>query len=58
MKKGERDQMYINELKHFFNCVENKKKTINDFEEGAYLLKTSLQIKKSSKIKKSIMLEK
>ena len=58
VKKGERDQMYINELKHFFNCVENKKKTINDFEEGAYLLKTSLQIKKSSKIKKSIMLEK
>ena len=57
MKKEETDKMYLKELEHFLDCVKNKKKSINNFEQGTYLLKTSLEIKKSSVIKKSIMLE-
>jgi len=56
MKKEETDKMYLKELEHFLDCVKNKKKSINNFEQGTYLLKTSLEIKKSSVIKKSIML--
>ena len=50
VKQEEKEQMYLKELKHFLDCIKNKKKSINDFEQGTYLLKTALGIKKSSVI--------
>ena len=58
VKQEEKEQMYLKELKHFLDCIKNKKKSINDFEQGTYLLKTALGIKKSSIMKRSIILEK
>jgi predicted dehydrogenase len=50
--------MYVEELRHFLNCVINRRKSINDVEEGIKILKIALAVKKSSKIKKAITLGK
>ena len=46
--------MFLLELEHFFDCVKNKKNTINNFEEGVKVLKIGLALKKASKSKKMI----
>ena len=47
--------MYVDEIKHFFKCVKNKKKTINDIDDGIKTLKIVLNAKKSSKHEKMII---
>ena len=50
------NQMYVDELKYFFQCVKKRTKTINDLEGGIRSLKTALALKKSSKLKRTITL--
>ena len=56
IKKYDKNEMYVKELEHFIQCVNKKKKTINDISQGEYVLKIALGIIKSSKLKKSITL--
>ena len=56
IKKYDKNEMYVKELEHFIQCVNKKKKTINDISQGEYVLKVALGIIKSSKLKKSITL--
>jgi len=48
---------YIKELAHFIECIQEKTKPVNDLKEGIYSLKIALAIKKSSKLKKSIFVD-
>jgi len=48
------NKTYVQELTHFIECIKGKTKPINDLKEGIYSLKIALAIKKSSKLKKSI----
>ena len=54
IKKYDKNEMYVKELEHFIQCINKKKKTINDISQGEYVLKVALGIIKSSKLKKSI----
>lgn len=54
LKKFEKNTMFLSELEHFFDCVKNKKDTINNFEEGVKVLKIGLALKRASKSKKMI----
>ena len=54
LKNFQRNQMFIDEIKHFLKCVETRKSTINDVKQGIGALKISLAIKKSSKLKKMV----
>ena len=49
--------MYVEEIKHFMNCVKNKKATINDIFQGEKTLKIALAMKESSKKGKIIMIK-
>ena len=49
-----KNEMYVKEIKHFFHCGKNKKRTINDVEQGMYVLDVALKIVKSSKMKKML----
>jgi len=51
-KTFERNDMYVDEIKHFLKCVKNRKKTINTIEEGINTMNIALAMKKSSKLKK------
>lgn len=57
VKKYDYNQMYVDELTHFINCVKNKKTSINPISDGIKTLKIALAIKKSSELKKVIKLE-
>ena len=50
-------KMYVEEIKHFMNCVKNKKATINDIFQGEKTLKIALAMKESSKKGKIIMIK-
>ena len=50
------NQMYLDELTHFIDCVKNKKFTINPISDGIQTVKIALAIKKSSKFKRVIKL--
>lgn len=54
LKNFQRNQMFIDEIKHFLKCVETRKPTINDVRQGTRTLEISLAIKKSSKLKKMV----
>lgn len=54
LKKYERNKMYVKEIQHFFNCIKQKKKTINDLEQGIDTLKIVLNIIESSRKRKII----
>ena len=56
IKKYDKNEMYVKELEYFIQCINKKKKTINDISQGEYVLKVALGIIKSSKLKKSITL--
>jgi len=57
LKNYDWNTMYIKEIHHFLNCVKKKEKPINDVYEGAKVLKIALAIKKSSKIRKEIVID-
>ena len=46
------NQMYVEEMAYFLNCVKKRQKTFNSVEDGIKTLKIALSIKESSKIKK------
>jgi predicted dehydrogenase len=48
LKNYDPNQMYVDELKYFFKCIKNNKKTINDIDDGIKTLKVVLSAKKSS----------
>jgi predicted dehydrogenase len=52
------NQTYVDELSHFLKCIKGTTKPINDLKEGIYSLKIALAIKKSSRLKKSISVDK
>ncbi len=45
----DRNLMYMKELKYFIKCVKQNKKTLNDVDKSSKILKTSLEMFKSSK---------
>ena len=57
IKNYKKNDMYERELKHFINCVKKKEKPINDISQGTYLLKVALEIIKSSKLKKTMIIK-
>ena len=54
VKNYQRNFSYVEQLKHFIKCVKQRKKTINDIEQGIATLKIALAMKKSSKTMKSV----
>ena len=48
--------MYVDEIKHFLKCVNKEKKSINPVEDGAKILNIAIAVKKSSKLKKMVMI--
>ena len=52
LKNYDKNEMYVNELKHFFKCIKNHKKTINDINEGIKTLQITLSAKKSCTLEK------
>ncbi len=49
---------YMQELIHIIECIEGKTKPINDLKDGIYTLKVALTVKKSSKLKKTLLVNK
>jgi predicted dehydrogenase len=47
--------MYMDEMIHFLHCIENRKKTINDFNQGLDVLEIALAIRKASEKKKTVL---
>jgi predicted dehydrogenase len=58
IKKYNKNETYVKELKHFIQCINKNEKSINDVSQGEYVLRLALGITKSSKLKKSIMIKK
>ena len=56
LNRFERNQMYVDETKHFLKCIKNRKKTINSLDDGIKTLNIALTMKKSAKEKKIIEL--
>lgn len=54
LKNYNTNDMYVEELKHFINCVKNNTETINPISIGIEVLKIALYVKKSSEIRKMI----
>ncbi len=50
-------QMDIDEIKHYFKCVQKRQKTINGLDEGIKTLNIALTMKKSSQNSKVIELK-
>jgi len=49
-----RNQMFVDEIKHFIKCVNKHESTMNDIVQGVETLKICLAIKKASKMKKMV----
>ena len=56
LKNYDENNMYLDEIKHFFKCVNKEEKSINSIEEGAQILNIAIAVKKSSKLKKMVMI--
>lgn len=54
LKNYNNNDMYVEELKHFINCVKNNKETMNPISMGVEILKIALYVKKSSEIRKMV----
>ncbi len=52
------NKTYTQELTHFIECIKDNSKPLNDLKEGIYTLKVALTVKKSSKLKKTLSLNK
>ena len=50
----QKNPMYVDEIKHFLNCVKNRKDTISDLSDGVRTLQISLSMEKSSKLKRVV----
>ena len=57
IKNFDRNQLYIDEIRHFLKCVKNRKSTINNLDDGIETMKIALATKESSEKKKNIMLQ-
>jgi len=57
LKNFEKNQMYIDEIKHFLKCVKNRRKTINNLDDGINTMNIALAIKKSGRSKKIIKID-
>lgn len=55
-KNYDRNSMHIDELKHFINCIKNKKQPLIGLRQGKDVLKICLAIKKSMQEKKPVNL--
>ena len=53
-KNHVRNQMYIDEIKHFFRCVKKREQTLNNLESGIETMKIALAIKQSSNKRKFV----
>lgn len=49
------NQMYIDELKHFFSCVQHRDEPLVNGKAGQRVLEIALAVKKSSQIKQMVM---
>ena len=58
IKKYDKNEAYLKEIKYFFKCIRSNRKTMNDISNGEYVLKVALGIIKSSKLKKMIKISK
>ena len=56
LKNYDVNDMYVDEIKHFLKCVNKEKKSINPVEDGAKILNIAIAVKKSSKLKKMVMI--
>tara|TARA_B100001765_G_scaffold161972_1_gene105799 strand:+ start:67 stop:1053 length:987 start_codon:yes stop_codon:yes gene_type:complete len=56
LKNYDRNQMYVDEIKHFLKCVKNRNKTISSLDDGIKTMNVALGMKKSTKHKKIIKL--
>jgi predicted dehydrogenase len=56
LKNYDLNNMYMDEIKYFFKCVNKEEKSINPIEEGAKILNIAIAIKKSSKLKKMVII--
>jgi len=56
LKNFDNNQMYVDELQHFFKCIKSNKKTINDIDDGIKTLRVVLSAKKSSESGKLIII--
>jgi len=56
LKNYDYNDMYVNELKYFINCINSKKQTFNDIHEGVEIIKIALAAKHSSKRKKMVLI--
>ena len=54
ISKFDINQMYLDEIKHFKNCIKYKKSTINDVKQGKDTLNIALSALKSSKTKRVV----
>ena len=57
LKSFQRNQMYVDEIKHFLKCVKERKQTINNIDQGINTMKIALAMKQSQKDKKMIELK-
>jgi len=56
LKNYDYNMVYLEELNHFLKCITRKEKSINSIDEGTKILEIALAVKKSSKIKKAVIL--
>ena len=54
--ENDRDYIYIQQLKHFFDCIENKQRPLVSIDDGAAILNMIESAKKSDKISKKVIL--
>lgn len=54
LKNFDFNQTYLEEIKHFLDCLQNKKNPQPDLKRGSQTLKTALAIKKSAKLQKVV----
>jgi predicted dehydrogenase len=43
----DRNQMFVDELRHFLTCIENRSRPIVDLRDGAQSLRMALAVKQS-----------
>ena len=56
LKHYDINNMYLDEIDHFFKCVNKREKSINPIEEGIKILNVAIAVKKASKLKKVVKL--
>ena len=53
----QKNLMYVDEIKYFFNCIKNNRTTMNNIDDGIKTLQIILNAKKSSKLGKLISIK-